>query len=1233
VNSRQHTLAAIALLGLTGCAVTKIDVDVYKGPLSNQEDVQAQQFTVMASAAKPFLVRLRDTLEWGGCKFPDSSFGADISKDLKLAERTRTIRAYIATLCEKTNDPTKHSLTLDQINKLDLKDYKAEYMPHHQWLDIKAGRVNALLSLYEDLALPELAAFTGKAAPARRTAEDAAGFLEYRRNKDVWKHIEPRFLQDANAKLIAAAYRPILDETVSTPRRAQALRAYKAMKGETYPGYDELYAVLAVPPEPTNKAPIANDATLLFGTTNSPEARQFMFAVNEFAGAFRNWRVSVDEIWKSAIDALLDQARWAQDPSGTARNPRRAEMFNALARVVSEITQKQYLDYALCAFDSERPEFKLLRDRIRAFAGRAAAKRPDDWRFAEYTELSLALEQELRNDPAATTRALLQADRLMRERFMLVARCNPSEELRWRSDKTPPPFGLIRGPAIGPGATTPPLRLNVLLDSVGFDMAGGFEHARVSEGLETLTNHYVEISRPGRDTPPKDIAAAREQMVAAMITFAQRILFLANHDVLEAIKAEPEPLAFQIGLSREAINGYRVVLQAVGNAVLVQADDLKRLADYKKGLNDRAPAERWAVEHAIGRTGEALLASLAADARQSAQKAVVANDDAVALQKKTAKELETATADDNKAKSDLATANAASAPTVAQTRFKAAEEAHKTLTAHATAVKAALGKDSGTAAAVHDQVKALLRPYSSVTESYLEGDAKSPILAISAKAKDALYDDIVVVVAGLLGVARSAATLEDAERKKVSDAKQMAQTDANRTAAALAKAKKADDDAKASLPTTASAAEAAQALAKTIADYQIKLTAKLGVDRLPHDAYAEIRDTIDRDLAAAKAKAPPVAADVARLTAAVAFVAERNPPLSVNRVPAAATRPQENARDVMDSLIMALRDEHILTIREGGADSARAKSVGEALKAAYDYRGGMAYLRPAIAYLRSSYAATTLQDDSGATSWTNMLQESGKRASPFFSEQLANFGKTQQQRVNAEIDKQFWQTINRVRVSGAGLTNYVMVKDDIGNWYVKQYSADTDGLIKSAKSLALFNLGAALPGTGDSESNFDITKGPLTQGPLDKLLTRHREKYTTQTKDDYTKALALDTPLADRVSAAWKANSQTKGQLELLTPKLDAAKKTLTATLGELKGAKDDEMGSRIVSALQAGRRFHNDLRSAIANEAALGDARAPAAGEVTRVIRDALSEFLRSRQATVAEYDRSIIFIGDANK
>jgi len=54
--------AGLATLAF-GCSVASIDVDVYKGPLADHEDVQVQQMASMAIAARPLLIRLRDDLE------------------------------------------------------------------------------------------------------------------------------------------------------------------------------------------------------------------------------------------------------------------------------------------------------------------------------------------------------------------------------------------------------------------------------------------------------------------------------------------------------------------------------------------------------------------------------------------------------------------------------------------------------------------------------------------------------------------------------------------------------------------------------------------------------------------------------------------------------------------------------------------------------------------------------------------------------------------------------------------------------------------------------------------------------------------------------------------------------------------------------------------------------------------------------------------------------------------
>lgn len=61
---RPISMSVIALFFLAGCAAIRIDVDVYKGPLANHEDVQIQQLITLADGAKPLLVTLRDDLQF-----------------------------------------------------------------------------------------------------------------------------------------------------------------------------------------------------------------------------------------------------------------------------------------------------------------------------------------------------------------------------------------------------------------------------------------------------------------------------------------------------------------------------------------------------------------------------------------------------------------------------------------------------------------------------------------------------------------------------------------------------------------------------------------------------------------------------------------------------------------------------------------------------------------------------------------------------------------------------------------------------------------------------------------------------------------------------------------------------------------------------------------------------------------------------------------------------------------
>ncbi|MCC6783951.1 MAG: hypothetical protein IT457_13995, partial [Planctomycetes bacterium] len=52
---RHLALLALLPLGLLGasCSVLRIDVDVYKGPIANEEQIQLQELIALAMGAKP----------------------------------------------------------------------------------------------------------------------------------------------------------------------------------------------------------------------------------------------------------------------------------------------------------------------------------------------------------------------------------------------------------------------------------------------------------------------------------------------------------------------------------------------------------------------------------------------------------------------------------------------------------------------------------------------------------------------------------------------------------------------------------------------------------------------------------------------------------------------------------------------------------------------------------------------------------------------------------------------------------------------------------------------------------------------------------------------------------------------------------------------------------------------------------------------------------------------------
>ncbi|MCW5624268.1 MAG: hypothetical protein KIT73_06095, partial [Burkholderiales bacterium] len=219
-------------------------------------------------------------------------------------------------------------------------------------------------------------------------------------------------------------------------------------------------------------------------------------------------------------------------------------------------------------------------------------------------------------------------------------------------------------------------------------------------------------------------------------------------------------------------------------------------------------------------------------------------------------------------------------------------------------------------------------------------------------------------------------------------------------------------------------------------------------------------------------------------------------------------------RRVLGQLLETLRAELAAELRSNG-ESKKADNLRLSIRLVDQQRQRFVYIRPAVSYLRNSSPATALQDESSVV-WKNLLREHlGRSASQGGPDKDIL-------KVQTAIDKQYWQSVNRIRVAaGPSNINYVLVRDDIGNWYVKSYSSSPDDVFRSALNLGLY-AAAGAPGKGAQQvaqtlaavsvknSNGEL-ESPIgssvagttvtNQDTLDKLQRRYDKGYWNALRD------------------------------------------------------------------------------------------------------------------------------------
>lgn len=151
-----------------------------------------------------------------------------------------------------------------------------------------------------------------------------------------------------------------------------------------------------------------------------------------------------------------------------------------------------------------------------------------------------------------------------------------------------------------------------------------------------------------------------------------------------------------------------------------------------------------------------------------------------------------------------------------------------------------------------------------------------------------------------------------------------------------------------------------------------------------------------------------------------------------------------------------------------GDDAAKAKAVASAeatiraceaaIRTADELRQSQVFILPAAAYLKSAVRTTRVQDGTAVGSKNELLGHA-QRMQPL--DALIPDGSAAEAEVRKELDRQSWQNINQVRVAAGGDTTYALVKDDVGNWYVKGFSGDPQPIIDGTTAIALRGFGAA----------------------------------------------------------------------------------------------------------------------------------------------------------------------------
>jgi hypothetical protein len=1197
-------------LVLGGCAALRVDVDVYKGPLANHEDVQVRQYAALAVAARPVLASLRNRLE--DRERERTGFGPQFfSKRLESYERYGWIR-----------DDNRFSSETARIVNGALSFYE------DAGDRVVSLGVNEATSVFERfiIAYRKFDYDDRADAPLADSIEKLHPILQTKPNTNlaIVEHQINRFARE-HARFLRAGVR----------EKGAIKRAARDEKG-IMNACNDLKRALAklLPREDVGKLPHrirelrcadGGSANEIFKFMAHPQVievyshivfrearREFIDRMTDIAQNFVVSRREMRNLWLVNLALVELLASSGMEPA----------LHNA-ARALSKVSQPRSLAcYFTSDFDSGGEALALGQqgigpdrlNKLRSLLGSETSTMLFAtnivWNAGGYREAEGVIERAAIRFPREFVALLRYADaRFASALDHELGNCRALSPKDLASVKpiAAREFGLARGPTLGEEFRELLGVIKDSLEAVAIGTAAGFERARPADGLETLTQEFLaSLASNNHDPRNERVALARKRLEESLILWAERVLVAVNNRALLPPSGPDEGGAKE--QAREV-----AVLQAVGNNILVHADDLRRREDHERRLKERAIPEARAVRQAFDLTAAQTLDNLLRNLRAHIERLGKEAAPSVATPPEGGKPIDAA-----KSKLEAKSTERQKAEQSADAVFAAAATVAAPLPPSLPKSDPEAAKDSESIASQIKKLGADKNSDNVLTEITRAVEALHNLATTSAAGKES-------VRAKRLENAKK--YLEDKKAVLAHIADAMVNPDPGKILAELQK--KLRDDAMQERSHVQRLREEEASL-----DQQVKKLASQEAAAVSARDYAAVRDIFieirgevlkqadergaDAPQALLNLLADTLRAKSAGITGADSGAQERKKVFGLAlkvvqdttppRAPALAeakSGDRRTQRDLADDVLALLRNQRIQALASG--EISRAANLDSAIKRLYEGRADLAYLRPTSAYLRSVYAATSLQAEPDV-GWVNLLSRNTGRA--MGSGQGDAYQKEYLQTL-AEIDKQHWQTINTVTLAGGGSTNYVLAKDDIGNWYVKGYEANPEAIIRSAKGLALFGLGAKFDVNlvrrdylqsklGDPEASDEQKKAyqdelkQLDQKPgragtasLSEVQKQYAKEYADKTAQDASALRGALGRLRDDLVTAWKADIKPDPDDQRVQKLVDDQLgtnpqeiQTATAALDKAEAIAESERTSQRASAIIEGLKAVRRLRA-----------------------------------------------------